>query len=260
MNVVEKVNQILKQANISKVNLAKYLGVSRQMIYNYFDGEDLSKLPNDKCQLLYDLLDVKSSEEILNIKLDNEYLQKVSNKMFSTKKNTSEKEEVIELSGLDKEEVNLISDISLMLKNIILDNKSREGEAIETVRYVYNFIQNLSTNKELKYVLGYFSKNFGYTDPNKFVFDENNQYVFESIMYSAMTLYSNGGASRSRLTESHKKWEAMLASKKEEKLSRTQELNTAKIRALRELGYNEIDKNNASEVLSKIAEIMSQNF
>ena len=32
MNVVEKVNQILKQANISKVNLAKYLGVSRQMI------------------------------------------------------------------------------------------------------------------------------------------------------------------------------------------------------------------------------------
>ena len=147
-----------------------------------------------------------------------------------------------------------------MLKNIILDNKSREGEAIETVRYVYNFIQNLSTNKELKYVLGYFSKNFGYTDPNKFVFDENNQYVFESIMYSAMTLYSNGGASRSRLTESHKKWEAMLASKKEEKLSRTQELNTAKIRALRELGYNEIDKNNASEVLSKIAEIMSQNF
>ena len=171
MNVVEKVNQILKQANISKVNLAKYLGVSRQMIYNYFDGEDLSKLPNDKCQLLYDLLDVKSSEEILNIKLDNEYLQKVSNKMFSTKKNTSKKEEVIELSGLDKEEVNLISDISLMLKNIILDNKSREGEAIETVRYVYNFIQNLSTNKELKYVLGYFSKNFGYTDPNKFFFD-----------------------------------------------------------------------------------------
>ena len=260
MNVVEKVNQILKQANISKVNLAKYLGVSRQMIYNYFDGDDLSKLPNDKCQLLYELLDVKSSEEILNIKLDNEYLQKVSNKMFSTKKNTSNKEEVIELSGLDKEEVNLISDISLMLKNIILDNKSREGEAIETVRYVYNFIQNLSTNKELKYVLGYFSKNFGYTDPNKFVFDENNQYVFESIMYSAMTLYSNGGASRSRLTESHKKWETMLASKKEEKLSRTQELNTAKIRALRELGYNEIDKNNASEVLSKIAEIMSQNF
>jgi len=50
----------------------------------------------------------------------------------------------------------------------------------------------------------------------------------------------------------------MLASKKEEKLSRTQELNTAKIQALRELGYDKIDEKNASEVLDKIAEIMSQ--
>ena len=107
--------------------------------------------------------------------------------------------------------------------------------------------------------LGYFSKNFGYTDPNKFAFDENNQYILESIMYSAMTLYSNGGASRTKLTESHRRWEAMLNSKKEEKLTRTQELNTAKIRALRELGYDEIDKSNASEVLDKIAEIMAQN-
>ena len=64
MNVVEKINQILKKANISKVNLAKYLGVSRQMVYNYFDGDDLSKLPNDKCQLLFELLDVESSDEI----------------------------------------------------------------------------------------------------------------------------------------------------------------------------------------------------
>ena len=119
---------------------------------------------------------------------------------------------------------------------------------------------HVDTTKELKYILGYFSKNFGYTDPNKFAFDENNQYILESIMYSAMTLYSNGGASRTKLTESHRRWEAMLNSKKEEKLTRTQELNTAKIRALRELGYDEIDKNNASEVLDKIAEIMAQKF
>mgnify|MGYP001541349463 FL=1 len=64
MNVVEKVNLILKKANISKVNLSKYLGVSRQMVYNYFDGDDLSKLPNEKCQLLFNLLDVTSEKEI----------------------------------------------------------------------------------------------------------------------------------------------------------------------------------------------------
>ena len=148
----------------------------------------------------------------------------------------------------------------LMIKNILIENKGREGEALATVNYLHHFIENLNAIKELKYILGYFSKNYGYTDPNKFAFDENNQYILESIMYSAMTLYSNGGASRTKLTESHKKWENMLASKKEEKLSRTQELNTAKIQALRELGYSKIDEKNASEVLDKIAEIMAQKF
>ena len=260
MNVVEKINLILKKANISKVNLAKYLGVSRQMVYNYLDGDDLSKLPNDKCQLLFELLDVESISEILDIDVNSEYLQKIGSKIFDLKKTTTKKEEIIELSGLKKEEINLISDITIMLKNILIEDKGREGEAFATVLYTHQFIQNLSTSKELKYLLGYFSKNFGYTDPNKFIFDENNQYVFESIMYSAMSLYSNGGASRTKLTESHKRWEAMLASKKEEKLSRTQELNTAKVQALRDLGYDKIDEKNASEVLDKIAEIMSQKF
>ena len=260
MNVVEKVNLILKKANISKVNLAKYLGVSRQMVYNYLDGNDLSKIPNEKCQLLYELLDVQSSNDILNINITNEYLQTVGSKIFDSKKVSTKKEEIIELNGLKKEEITLISDITIMLKNLLIEDKGREGEAFNTVLYLYQFIQNLITNKELKYILGYFSKNFGYTDPNKFAFDENNQFVFESIMFSAMTLYSNGGASRTKLAESHKKWENVLASKKEEKLSRTQELNTAKIQALRDLGYTKIDEKNASEVLDKIAEIMSQKF
>ena len=259
MNVVEKVNLILKKANISKVNLSKYLGVSRQMVYNYFDSTDLSRLPNEKCQLLFDLLVVSSEKEILDINIDNEYLQSVGGKIFSSKKDNSvKKEDYIDFSGLKKDEIVLITEISQMLKNILMEEKGREGESYATVLYLHHFVENLETNKELKYILGYFSKNFGYIDPNKFVFDENNQYVFESIMYSAMTLYSNGGASRTKLAESHKRWEAMLNSKKEEKLTRTQELNTAKIRALRELGYDEIDKNNASEVLDKIAEIMAQ--
>ena len=244
MNVVEKINLILKKANISKVNLAKYLGVSRQMVYNYLDSTDLSKLPNEKCQLLFELLNVKSADEILALEINKEYLQTVGSRIFDR----------------NKEEIELINDITLMSKNILLENKGREGEALATVTYLHHFIENLNAIKELKYILAYFSKNYGYTDPNKFAFDENNQFVFESIMFSAMTLYSNGGASRTRLAESHKKWENMLASKKEEKLSRTQELNTAKIQALRELGYTKIDERNASEVLDKIAEIMAQKF
>ena len=260
MNVIEKINLILKKANISKVNLSKYLGVSRQMVYNYFDSKDLSKLPNEKCQLLFDLLNVSSEKEILDIEITNDYLQKIGSKIFDNKKSTSKKEELIDFGGLRKNEIEMITEISQMLKNILMEEKGREGEAFATVEYVHHFIENLSSTKELKYLLGFFSKNFGYTAPDKYVFDENNQFVFESIMYSAITLYTNGGASRTRLAESHKRWEAMLESKKEEKLTRTQELNTAKIRALRELGYDEIDKSNASEVLDKIAEIMAQKF
>ena len=33
---MDKLNEILQEVGISKVKLAKYLGVSRQMIYNYF--------------------------------------------------------------------------------------------------------------------------------------------------------------------------------------------------------------------------------
>ncbi len=261
MNVVEKINLILKKANISKVNLAKYLGVSRQMVYNYLDSSDLSKLPNEKCQMLFELLNVKSTNEILSLDINKEYLQNVGSKIFDSNKEEDKKDvSSVDLTGLKKEEIELINDIILMIKNILIENKGREGEALATVNYLHHFIENLNAIKELKYILGYFSKNYGYTDPNKFAFDENNQYVFESIMYSAMTLYSNGGASRTKLTESHRKWENMLASKKEEKLSRTQELNTAKIQALRELGYSKIDEKNASEVLDKIAEIMAQKF
>ena len=256
MNVIEKINLILKEANISKVNLAKYLGVSRQMVYNYLDGKDLSKLPNEKCQLLLKLLGVKSEKEIDEIIVNNEYIQSVGNKIFVAKKPTTKKSEVIELSGLKKDEQNLVSDIVFLLKEMFSEDKSKM--CYDAILYFYHFLQAMGTTKELKYILGYVSKAAGYTKPNEFVFEEDRQFIFESIMYSAMTLYTNGGASKTKLAESHRRWEAELAKKNEEKLSRTQELNTAKVQALKELGYNEINERNASEVFDKIAEIQSR--
>lgn len=258
MNVVEKINAILKKANISKVNLAKYLGVSRQMVYNYLDGEDLSNVPNEKCQLLYKLLNVKSEQEIIDIELTTEYIEEVGNKIFTSKKVTTQKDEIIELNGLKKEEQEVISDIVFILKEMLNEDKSKTS--LTTMTYFYHFLQAMGNTKELKYVLGYVSKAAGYIKPLDFAYDEDHQYVFESILYSAMTLYSNGGASRTKLAESHKRWEMELARKNEEKLSRTQELNTAKVMALKELGYTEINEKNASEVFDKIAEIQSRNL
>ena len=47
-NTMDKLNELLKELGISKVNLAKFLGVSRQMIYNYLELDDINKWPKDK--------------------------------------------------------------------------------------------------------------------------------------------------------------------------------------------------------------------
>jgi len=256
MNTVEKINIILKEANISKVNLAKYLGVSRQMVYNYLDGEDLSKISNDKSQALFTLLNVKNEEELKNIDLTKEYIQGVGNKIFNSKKTTAKKNEIIELSGLRPEEQNIINDIVFLMKEMLNEDKTKNS--ITMLNYFYHFIQSATKTKEIKYILGYISKSAGFTQPTVYEFEEDQQFIFESIMYSAMTLYNNGGASKTKLNESHRRWENELSRKNEEKLSRTQELNTAKVLALKELGYTEINEQNASEVFDKIAEIQSR--
>ena len=46
-------NDLLQELGISKVKLAKYLGVSRQMIYNYLELENLNKWPKEKRTYYY---------------------------------------------------------------------------------------------------------------------------------------------------------------------------------------------------------------
>lgn len=258
MNTIDKINLILKDAGVSKVNLSKYLGVSRQMIYNYFEEDDLSNMPEDKCQLLFKLLDIKSIDELAQVTITDEYISRVSSKMFSKTKQPDIKKtnEYVDVSGIKKEEQEIISDVIFVLKELLNEDKTKASTI--TLKYIYQFVQALSTNKELKYFLEYISKSNGFTEPLNFTYDEEKQYIFESIMFSALTLYNNGGASRSKLAESHKRWENELSRQKEEKLSRTQELNSAKVLALRELGYDEINEKNASEVFDKIAEITSR--
>ena len=142
------------------------------------------------------------------------------------------------------------------LKEKLQDDKSKE--TYHAYQYLYHFLQSMDTTKELKYILAYMSKSLGFTDPNEYVFNESQQFIFESIQFSAMTLYASGGASKSRIAETHKRFVREIEHKKEEKLSRTQELNTAKVQALKELGYTTITEDNAKEVLDKIAEIQSR--
>lgn len=253
---MDKLNEILQEVGISKVKLAKYLGVSRQMIYNYLEMNDISRWPKDKKMKLFNLLDIKEASEINNIKVDAEFINKVDMVLNGDTSNmNSANTETIEFKDLKPREQELLNDIIFIIKERFIENSS---EAYITYKYLLNFIQGLENVKELKYMMGYIVKLLGFVDPNEYAFNEEEQFIFESIMHSAMVLYRNGGASKTKLAEQHKKFVMEIEHKNEEKLSRTQEINTAKIQALQELGYTEINQDNASEVLAKIAEIQSR--
>ena len=74
---MDRLNELLHELGISKVKLSKFLGVSRQMIYNYLELDDINKWPKDKKVLLLNLLGVKSAEEIENIKVTTDYISDV---------------------------------------------------------------------------------------------------------------------------------------------------------------------------------------
>ena len=256
---MQKLNDVLQELGVTKVRLAKYLGVSRQMVYNYLELEDINKWPKEKKLLLFKLLDIEDGEEgtIDNIKVTTEYLMAVENRLNQGVKNSSDLDNYFDLKGLNKEEQTLLADITYLLKEKLLDENKRT-ENYNAIFYLYHMLQSLDNVPEIKYIFGYMSKTTGFITPDEFKFDEDKQFIFEGILYSALTLYNNGGASRSKLAESHKRFVQEIEQKNEEKLSRTQQLNTIRIQALRELGYNEINESNAAEVFEKIAEIQSR--
>ena len=253
---MKELNVVLTELGISKVRLAKYLGVSRQMLYNYLAIENLNDWPKEKAAKLLSLLNIESIDQLADLKINGEYIIEVENRLKEGVKDSSNKEVIADLKGFNKKEQELLSDIINLLKEKLATDKTKD--TYNTYLYLHHFLQSMETTEELKYMLAYMSKSLGFTEPMEFVFNSDKQFIFESIMFSAMTLYNNGGASKSKISETHKRFVQDIEHKKEEKLSRTQELNSAKVQALAELGYTEINEDNAKEVFEKIAEIQSR--
>ena len=253
-----KLNELLHELGISKVKLAKFLGVSRQMIYNYLEMDDINKWPKDKKVLLLNLLGVKDVKEISKIKVDTDYITSVEVRLNSLCDN-----KVIDNNGVGNEILNGVSPknqelflgIIDLIKEYLEDNGS---EGVNIVNYLYHYLQAIGNTKELKYILAYVAKETGFEKPMEFTFEEDEQFIFESVMFSAMVLYRSGKASKSKLAESHRRFVNQIEQKIEEKLSRTMELNNIKAQALRELGYSEMNEDNATEIFEKIAEIESR--
>ena len=116
---MNKVNNLLQELGVSKVKLAKYLGVSRQMVYNYLVLDNLDKWPKEKKILLLQLLDLKSGsdEEIDSIKVNTEYLMEVEKRLNLGVKSSSEYSSYLDLKSLDKEKKTLFNDLILLIKD-----------------------------------------------------------------------------------------------------------------------------------------------
>lgn len=257
---MEQLNNLLQELGISKVRLAKYLGVSRQMVYNYLELSNLSKWPKEKKISLFKLLDIEDGDEatIESIKVNTEYLLAVEDRLNKGLKNNIQGE-FLDLKGLKKEEQQLVGDITYLIKDKLVENSDHE-ENYYTLLYMYHLLQAVDNIPEIKYLLGFISKLTGFTKPDEFRFKEDKQFMFEGIIYSAWGLYSNGGTSlnKNKVVESRNRFLQEIEARNEEKMSRTQQLNTVKVQALRELGYTEINRDNATEVFEKIAEIESR--
>lgn len=256
---MNEINDILKELGISKVKLAKYLGVSRQMVYNYLELPSLEEWPKDKKMKLFTLLDIKSADELPNVKVTTDYILKVEKIIEEIDMDAVSKGDfsAYDFKDLNKKQQHLLTEIIDLLKDIMTEEEN-DDQSVIGIKYLYHFLQLYSDIKEIKYVLSYFAKANGFIQPREFAFNEDEQTTFEGIMFQAMSLFNNGGASKSKIIEAHKRFVADIELKREEKLSRTQELNTAKVQALKELGYTEINEANASEVFEKIAEIQSR--
>lgn len=251
------INKLLSELGISKVKLAKYLGVSRQMVYNYLTLDSLDKWPKEKRVLFLQLLNIEddSAATLKGIKVTTDYLLEVEQRLNQNIKKDDSIGESFDLTGLDKEAKSLLSDIVFNLKEKLVEGGYTN---VATVKYLNYMLQSLNNVPEIKYILGYIAKTNGFIKPDEFAFDEDRQFIFEGILYSGLTLYNNGGASKSKVAESRKRFIQEIEAKNEEKMSRTQALNTIKVQALHELGYDDINESNAAEVFEKIAEIQSR--
>lgn len=254
------INELLKELGISKVKLARYLGVSRQMVYNYLEMKSIEDWPKDKKTKFLLLFNVETSEELNNIKPTNESIMRIERLLVESENDNNiftSDSSGYDFKDLSKKQQKVVYDIVGMLKELLSEDDS-DGSAYSICKYLFYFLQVIDNVEELKYILAYFAKSNGFIPTDEYVFGQDKQLIFEGIMYQAITLFNNGALSKQKVMDVHKKFEAEIEQRHEEKLSRTQELNTVKIQALRELGYNEINEKNATEIFEKIAEIQSR--
>ena len=118
---MNEINRLINECGLSKVNVAKYLGVSRQMLYNYLGFKSLDELPKDKLNKLLSLFGVEKESELKKIKVDKTFIEQIETKLDNDDNILNK--DLNNLSGLNKKEQALLSDIIGLLKEKLEDDK-----------------------------------------------------------------------------------------------------------------------------------------
>ena len=120
---MNRLNEILSEIGVSKVKLAKYLGVSRQMVYNYLEMDSVSDWPLEKKMKLFNLLNIKSQDEIDSIEVDSDFIKHANNLINdSTYFSTLQEKGRISFNDLNNNDQKLLNDIISLLKEKIDDD------------------------------------------------------------------------------------------------------------------------------------------
>ncbi|MFV0274753.1 MAG: hypothetical protein ACK5HL_00715 [Bacilli bacterium] len=253
---MEKLNELLQEMGITKVKLSNFLGISRQMLYNYFEYPSFTDWPQDKKEKIFDLFDIKDINQLKEIVITEELKSHIKNKLTETG-SEGYNNLGLDFKGLSKQNGELLLNIFVALKDMLTDDDMHQTNR-NTVKYLYNLIQVMENKDALKYYLAYNAKLYGFEKVDKFAFDEEQQTIFEGITYAGFSLYNNGGSSKDRVVQSRKLFIEEIETRIEEKLSQTEEFTSAKGLALKELGYTELNEKNSNEVIAKMVEIMSR--
>lgn len=245
MNELKNILILIDKLNISKVALATYLNVSRQMVYNYLSMNSIDEWPLDKKIKILELFGVKNTLELENLSVNTKLLESVRDKLNSVDRNALQ----IKYNSLDARSKRIVDDVI---------NLCDDKELIESLNTLLTLMEYSLISDDYKYLISYLSKVFKKMNPRDFGEDKDRQMAFEGILFSAFNLFNSGKFSKEKTQKVHEELVREIEKKSELDSQATNVINVTKIIAKKELGIDSIDETNIDKVLEKMIEIQGR--
>ncbi|MFV0499502.1 MAG: hypothetical protein ACK5NF_05675 [Bacilli bacterium] len=242
MSDLKQLLTIVNKLNISKVDLANYLEVSRQMLYKYFSMDSFDDWPIKKKIKLLDLFNIKTFDEISNLEVGSDLYNSISKKLNKNGKSTY----LDSYKSMSPEDQRLVNDVIRLCE----DSNTKEYVSI-----LLTLIEQSMVSKDYYFLIQYLSKSFNRISPLDFGSDPQSQKAFEGILFSAFNLFNSNKYSKEKTERVHQQFVKELEKKNSLDSKLSDSINITKMLAKNELGIDEIDESNIDLLLEKIIEI-----